>query len=220
MNKFLLGGAAAAICVAASAVAQPVPPSSAPQVQTVKVQRAARVHTRNEVVQHVRDLFTRLDTNRDGFITRPEADSAKQVMGGGMRERIAKRRAGRDLPTRDRGAAFDRLDANRDGMITRQEFTSARPRMEQRRVIVMRDAPGSEGMGQVRKMRAHRMGGGLHGRLFETADADRDGRVSLQEATGAALQRFDSADSNRDGQLTPDERMQRRERIRMQRRPA
>jgi len=43
--------------------------------------------------------------------------------------------------------------------------------------------------------------------MFERADANHDGRVSLQEMTAAALQHFDAADANHDGKLTPDERM-------------
>jgi len=47
----------------------------------------------------------------------------------------------------------------------------------------------------------------MHGRMFESADANHDGKVSLQEMTNAALQHFDMADANHDGKLTPDERM-------------
>jgi hypothetical protein len=43
------------------------------------------------------------------------------------------------------------------------------------------------------------------------ADLNRDNRVSLQEATTAALQHFDRADLNRDGQVTPQERQQMRQ---------
>ena len=64
-----------------------------------------------------------------------------------------------------------------------------------------------------------RMGMGFTGQMFELADANRDGRVSLQEAVNAALQRFDTADLNRDGQITPDERMQMRQRMMQERRP-
>jgi hypothetical protein len=91
-------------------------------------------------------------------------------------------------------------------------------------VIVMRDgetvadsaAPGAPG---TRVFRMGRMGGmgRLHGRMFEQADVNRDGRVTLQEATEAALRHFDMADANRDGRLTPEERMQVRQRIRIQR---
>ena len=70
-------------------------------------------------------------------------------------------------------------------------------------------------------MRFHRsgFGMGMHGAMFERADANRDGRVSLQEATNAALQHFDQADANRDGKLTPGERMRMRQerRVRVER---
>ena len=64
-------------------------------------------------------------------------------------------------------------------------------------------------------------GGGMHnlgGHMFEMADANKDGRVTLQEAQAAALRHFDMADANRDGQITPDERRQVRERMRAQHR--
>jgi Ca2+-binding EF-hand superfamily protein len=55
--------------------------------------------------------------------------------------------------------------------------------------------------------------------MFEMADANRDGRVSLQEMTDSALRRFDGADANHDGQITPDERTQIRK-VRIERRQA
>ena len=61
--------------------------------------------------------------------------------------------------------------------------------------------------------------GGMGGHMFEMADANRDGRVTLQEATNAALRHFDTADVNRDGQLTPEERMQMHQRMRAERKP-
>lgn len=223
MNNFLFGGAAAAMFAAASAAAQPAAPPApapAPQVQVMRIQREPmRVQTRDEVVKHVRDLFARLDTSRDGFLTRDEAGSAKQAMGGEVRERFAKRLAEGGGPSPDRGAAFDRLDTNKDGMVSRQEFTSAQPQTFQRRVFVMHDGEGVE-MGGPGQMRMHRMGMGLHGRMFEQGDANRDGKLSLQEATNAALQHFDAADANHDGKLTPDERMQMHQRIKIQRQPA
>jgi hypothetical protein len=53
--------------------------------------------------------------------------------------------------------------------------------------------------------------------MFEMADANRDGRVSLAEAQSAALAHFDKADLNHDGKITPDERHQVRETIHIER---
>jgi Ca2+-binding EF-hand superfamily protein len=230
MNKLMLGGVAtAAMVIAAAAIAQPPAPPAAPvppappaapqpQVEIMRVERGPiRVHTREDVVKHVRELFGRLDTNRDGFITREEADIVKMAMGDDMRKHFEERLAGRDGPMPDRGAAFDRLDTNKDGMVSREEFMLAKPRIEEHRMIVLRES--GEGGGPA-KMRMHHMGMGLHGRLFDMADANHDGKVSLQEATDAALRHFDMADANRDGKITPDERMQMRQKIRIERHPA
>jgi hypothetical protein len=46
---------------------------------------------------------------------------------------------------------------------------------------------------------------GFGGRMFDMADGNRDGRVTLAEAQAAALAHFDRADTNRDGRITPDE---------------
>jgi Ca2+-binding EF-hand superfamily protein len=171
-----------------------------------------RVMTRDEAVQHVRKLFARLDANKDGFLTREEVDSFHDKMMG-MHGDIEKRLGEHGVMMSDRGAMFDRLDANHDGNISRQEFMAAQPRPQERRVMIFRNgpdggpgapgAPGEPGM----KMRMHGMGG-FGGHLFEMADSNRDGRVSLQEAEAAALAHFDKADLNHDGKITPEERQQ------------
>jgi len=76
--------------------------------------------TRDGVVAMVREHFTQMDANRDGYVSRDEMQ--------GMRgERRAKRMAMRGTtPDGARGGAFERLDTNRDNMISREEFTSHR----------------------------------------------------------------------------------------------
>ena len=227
MNKLLMGAAAIVLVGAmAPAVAQTAPPPGVAQGTTTVVRTPApgaaphvmvmtdREMTREEVVKHVQSLFAKLDANRDGYVTREEAGSFHQRAMDGvhkgmmMRGDIEKRLAEHGIEMGDRGAMFDRLDTNKDGNISRQEFTTAQPQMRQERVIVMRDgagpdAPRAPGM----KMRMHRMGGaGFGGHMFEMADANKDGRVSLAEAQSAALAHFDRADINRDGRITPDER--------------
>jgi hypothetical protein len=226
MKTTLLGGAAAAAILAVTpALAQPAPPPPAPAPQVQMMRHPMKTQTRSAVVQHVRQLFARLDTNRDNYLTREESNAGHKQMAGDKRERFAKRLADRGARRgADRGAAFDRLDTNKDGVITRDEFANAQPQVFHRREFVMRDgesAGAPRAPGERREFRIHRMGGmgGLHGRMFETADANRDGRVSLQEATDAAVRHFDTADANHDGQLTPDERRQVRK-IRIRRQPA
>jgi hypothetical protein len=60
----------------------------------------------------VRATFTRLDTNKDGYVDRAEADAA---MNAGLTARQAQVRKARD-------AEFTAIDTNKDGSISRQEF--------------------------------------------------------------------------------------------------
>ena len=203
MSKLLIGGAA--LLASAAAIAQVAPVAGqAPQA------KAERVHTRAEVQAKIAEHFAKLDANRDGSVTKAEADSAKAAVRGQWAERRKDRREDR------REHAFERLDSNRDNAISRAEWDAHAAQRQQR--IASRDHNGDG--------RPDRRGGGrreMHmagfgGHMFEMADANRDGRVTLQEAQAAALRHFDIADANRDGQITPDERRQARERMRAQHR--
>lgn len=202
MKEFLIG--AAGIVIAGAAIAQaPVAspaPSAAPHAMAPK---ADKVHTRDEMVAKVRDHFARLDADKDGFLTKAEAEAGRSV----MKQRIVKRLGER----RDPNAAFDRLDANKDGAISRDEFAKAREIRVERRTAMKERAGAAPGVPGRQGMRMRRMGGMMMGgRMFDMADANKDGRVSLQEATDAAARHFDMADGNRDGQVTRDERRQMR----------
>jgi hypothetical protein len=214
VTKFLFGGAIAAALVAVSPALAQVPGQPAPQAHSGHAawQGRATVHTRAEVANHVRTMFARLDTNRDGYLVKAEADAARANFrqSWDQRGQQGAKPGGRQA---NGGVAFDRLDTNHDGAITRGEFDANRAQRVARRDVNGDGRPDARG--------GHRMGGGmggLSGRMFDMADANRDGRVTLREATDAALRHFDTADVNRDGQLTPQERTQSRERLRAQRR--
>jgi Ca2+-binding EF-hand superfamily protein len=188
------------------------------------------VMTRDEVARHVAELFARLDTNRDGFVTKDEVEAIHRKMMGamGMAHDMATRFHEGGMPMPDRGAMFDRLDANHDGSISRQEFMAGKPQVREERVMIMHGgpdgAPGApgdiemHGMHHMEGMHVHGMGMGMGGNLFEMADGNHDGRVSLAEAQAAALAHFDKADVNHDGKITPDERQQMHQTVRIERR--
>jgi hypothetical protein len=237
MMKLLVGASVGAFAVAVvPAAAQPAPspppgvasgvapaPASpmTPRTRTRMMVMSDKVMTRAEVSAHVGKLFAKFDTNRDGFVTRDEVEAIHQKMMGtvGMAGDTQKRMAERGIFMGDRGAVFDRLDTNHDGNISRQEFMTSHPQVRQERVMIMRDggpeAPGEPGM--KRRMHGGRGMGGFGGHLFDMADANKDGRVSLAEAQAAALAHFDKADVNHDGKITPDERQQMRK-MRIERR--
>ena len=176
-NMIFAAAAAASVAVIAPAIAQTA--QIAPQAHRVM---SMQPMTRAQVVERVQTHFAKLDSNKDGFVTKEEAQAVREA----RRVEITKR-------VQDRGdQRFDRMDANHDGSISRQEFDSARQAMTSR---------GDRG----NRVSMHRMHGGMMGNLFKMADANKDSRVSLQEATAAAAAHFDAADLNHDGTLTPEE---------------
>lgn len=178
MKKFLILGAASAALVATPLLAQI---NQAPQ-------RGAGI-TRAQAEAGVRAMFAKIDTDRDGYVTRADAEAAAAAHRSQRQEARGERRS----------ALFARLDANGDGMISRAEFDAPRAARGDR---AERRADRMERRGDRRGMRGERLGV----RLFERLDADRDGRVSLAEVTAARLQRFDRLDANKDGVVTREER--------------
>jgi EF-hand domain pair/EF hand len=212
MKEFLIGAAGIVLAGAALAqapVATPAPPA-VPQVAPM----ADRIQTRDEVVAKVREHFAQMDANKDGFLTKDEADAGRKVIKQRFREKLGERREHR-MQRHDPKLAFDRLDANKDGSISRDEFAKAHEQRIERRIVMKDGQPAPEGVAPVppvppthHRGMHHRGGMMMGGHMFAMADANKDGRVSLQEATDAAVRHFDMADANRDGRITPDERMQ------------
>ena len=115
MNKFLLGGAAAAAVVALAPALAQTPPAQAPKGRMMKTE------TRADVQAHAAKMFARLDVNKDGFVTQAEADAARDQRMEKREQRAEKRDA-----RRDPAKMFARLDANKDGKITKAEAEAAR----------------------------------------------------------------------------------------------
>lgn len=166
---------------------------AAPAYAAAQQSRTHQSMTRGEVQARVQANFARMDANRDGFVSKAEAEAQRAAR---QAEREGKRGERRD-------ARFAALDADRNGAISRAEFDARQaPRANE-------DKPaGGKRMGQ-RGMRGHRGGmmtGGFGAKMFERADADKDGRISLAEASARSLAMFDRSDANKDGTVTAEER--------------
>jgi EF hand len=150
--------------------------------------------TRADVEARVKTYFAAVDANKDGFIVAAEAEAMRTKHRAEMGD-----------------AHFAAMDSNKDGSISRAEFDAGHQGGDHQ-------GPNAEGESEHGKMRGGRhgkmgdmMGGG---RMFERADANADGKVSLAEALAKPLARFDAADTNKDGTLTPEERKAARETMR------
>lgn len=203
MKKLLIGGA---ILLASAAAFAQVAPSP------TQVPGHERIQTRAEVQAKVAEHFAKVDANHDGAITKAEADAAMAAFHAKFAEKMKDRRDGRS------DNMFERLDTNRDGSVSRAEWDAGAAQREQRMASRDRNGDGRpDARGGFRHAGMRGMGS-FGGHMFEMADTNKDGRVTLQEAQAAALQHFDMADANRDGQITPDERRQLHERMRSEHR--
>jgi Ca2+-binding EF-hand superfamily protein len=232
MKKILLSAVAiAAIAAIAPATAQNAVSTPGASVHHPK---AMKTVTRAGVAQKVQQHFAKLDSDGDGYVSKAEADAARASMGQRAHQRMQKRgttmferidtnkdgvltRAeaeavfakgqvdiahagpGDKQPRHNWDALVSRFDTNKDGAISRAEFDSGHAQHAQNKAQ--------------RRPAAGMRHAGMAGPMFERADANNDGRVSLQEATSAALAHFDAADTNRDGTLTHDEMRQGRHKM-------
>lgn len=208
-------------------VAQGTTPVPMPRVHTPPVIRSPTrvtvmgdaVMTRDEFLRQVRTAFESADANHDGSITRGEVAALHNRMMRGMHAAMGDgvgQHAGdageHGMTMPDPAMMFDRLDINHDGVISRQEFMSAHARMHEGPMHGMRGAdmmgsrPDMGSMGSHMPRMAENHGMHLLDHLFDAADANHNGRVTLQEAEAAALAHFDRMDVNHDGRLTPEER--------------
>lgn len=169
----------------------------------------ARGQPRPRMARRRARIFSRIDADRDGFISpaerraslkrwfaRMDADGDGQLT---RREFIEARRRLRGGPAR----RFGRLDANRDGAISFNELLDRRADQMQ---LIDRDKDG-------RVSRREFLAGGPRDRarlarrvrLFERLDADGDGYITPLEHGLALKSWFSRLDANADGRLTRQE---------------
>lgn len=163
MRKLTLALSTAALALSGAAIAQTAPAAPAKPRAPMADMTRAQAQARAEA------MFARRDANQDGTIDQADRQAR-------------------------RGQMFERIDTNRDGAISRAEFDA---RTEQR----------AERRGK-RMARMERRGG--HRAMMHAAR----GPVTRQAFVDRALSMFDKADANRDGTVTVAERKAAREALR------
>ena len=162
MRKLTLAASVAALAFSGAAMAQTAPAPGKARVPMADMTRA-QAQARAEA------RFARMDANQDGTVDQADRQAR-------------------------RGRAFDRIDTDRNGSISRAEFDAQAAKRGDRRAGRM----DSKRQGQRAMMDAAR------GPLTRRAFLDR------------ALTMFDKADANRDGTVTVTERKAARETMRGQ----
>lgn len=206
MKKILLIGASLAALLTA--------PALAVQATDVKLAAPKPAQTRADVQKRVAERFAMIDANKDGAVTQAEIDTRRA-------EGKAKRQ---EMRAAHREKLFAALDTDKNGSISKAEFNAPRPDRADRAERGERGERGGKHWGGKRGHRGHFAGGpggGWGGRggmgaggWMMRLDANKDGKVTLAEATKPALDRFDRADTNKDGTLTQEERKAAREAMR------
>lgn len=221
VTKFLMIGASAAALMALPAIAQTAG-ASGPE----KAVRWSAPETRADLEKKIAERFAAADTNKDGAVTEAEVKALAE----------ARRAEGEKRMAEARTRMFESMDADKNGQISRTEWDSHHAGMKakwaERRETAQVDGKDRREMrmkfkdGDKDGRKGHRMmhrgggmgWGGFGEKGFETADANKDGRVTLAEAKAKALSRFDAADTNKDGTLSPEERRAAHEAKRAERR--
>jgi len=147
--------------------------------------------TRAELQAKIAEQFKKADANSDGVVTKAEAEAAHEAMKAKMAERRAERRE----------QHFEMLDTDKNGQLSKEEFTAPRERKGDE--AKGRDGHGGKHWGH-RGMRGHHAMG-MRGAWFERADANKDGQVTLAEASARPLEMFDKMDANKDGTISAEE---------------
>lgn len=189
-TRWIAGAAMAATLAAAAAYA--AAPDGPPR-------------TRTELQARIAEQFKKADTNGDGFVTKAEFDAARAAMKAKFAERRDERRS----------ELFAKLDTDKNGSLSKAEFMAEPPHGDHGPDGAGdRDGPrGGEHGGKHGRHGGpgmmHRggmgMGMGMGDEWFASADTNKDGKLTLAEASAGALARFDRIDTNKDGTISPEE---------------
>jgi len=162
--------------------------------------------TRAAMQAQVARQFAMTDANRDGFVTKVEAEARMAAMGPRRQAR----------PAKSNSDHFAELDRDRNGSISRAEFDAHHANAKENRAE-RRESRMERRADRMEHREIRGTGLRINARQFERFDANKDGLLSLAAAQVRPLARFTAADGNRDGTVTIEERRASRQKLRADR---
>ncbi|GMW01820.1 MAG: hypothetical protein AMXMBFR84_29570 [Candidatus Hydrogenedentota bacterium] len=158
--------------------------------------------------QVTQEEFDKRDINDDGVLTDADKLTNKSAT---MKEDAPAADSGERGRQRrgEPGQIFARADADKDGKVTLGEIQAIAPNFPEERFKLMdKNGDGHVERGEILQGPAQGEGQGP-GMLFARADADKDGRITMDEVAAIDAnfpkERFQQMDSNADGAVTQDE---------------
>jgi len=174
-----------------------------------------------EVLASAQKMFERRDRNKDGFIDTADARPMKGKGGKGHKGMKGEQRAERMLKRLDANGdgkvskeellqraseTFDRFDTDKNGEVSKAELDAKREAFrDARKAFRQIKANDDEARQAARKAMAEARLDRISSRMFERADADRNGTLTKAELETAAAAMFKQRDRNGDGFITLDE---------------
>lgn len=154
--------------------------------------------TRAELQTMIAGHFKAADADKDGIVTKAEAEAAREA----MKAKYAERRGAM------REQHFAKLDTDKNGQLSKEELSARHERGDKdgKHAGGGHDGHGDR-MGH-HGWRGHHGGGmgmAMRGQWFERADANKDGKLTLAEAEAGPLEMFDKVDTNKDGTISREE---------------
>ena len=151
-------------------------------------------------------VFEKMDENKDGKITREEAQAASKRLFDKLDQNAddtltkAESESGaRAIRNEELGARFDELDGDHDGRLTSAEAQVPPQVFQSLDTNKDKSLSKEEFLARPDFRAEHR------DFEFNRADANHDGKVTREEADKAATTRFDSVDADHDGVITRQE---------------
>jgi Ca2+-binding EF-hand superfamily protein len=152
-------------------------------------------------------VFTRLDRNRDGKITKDElgdADNNGEITREELQAAFSRMRE-QTFPQYGPEQIFSRADQNQDGKITKDELNERTQWLLQADANEDGEITKEEAQAGFARMRERMAQNFNPEQIFTRMDQNSDGKLQKDELQGPFAQRFDDLDGDKNGEISKDE---------------